>query len=448
MKTHFPVLLVLTALALTRPAPAAPTAVLYDGKDAATAGLSAASWGAGSGQESTEVFLFGGHSVKVTTLDGYQGARINFATPVPLSTGEAGRVFQITLRRGAATLHYDPRTVPGAMTATGQEQTAPGEGQPGGSPGGYPGGSPGGYPGGSPGGYPGGSPGGYPGGSPGGYPGGSSPGGYPGGNYPGSSSSDGMGSPGGNYPGGGGRRGGGRRRGGFGTRGGGPNGGGAAEAVPVIPLVNNLRLVFTLADGRQADVLRAIPATSDPALGEGWFSVNVPLSILKLPAGGDATLKALTIGGDHYGVFYVGRIQMATDTAPLTASIDGPATAAADVAVPLSAKVDGGFSNLRYTWDFGTGTGTTTGPAVSPRFPEGGQDYTVTLTVTDTDGIKQPVTATKKITTTEDAPQGQPGYPGGSPGGYPGGSPGGNYPGGGGMTQPGNGNDPRDQRSE
>ncbi len=84
----------------------------------------------GSGQDSTEVYLFGGHSLKVTTLDLYQGARIAFTAPVPLNAAEAGRVFQITIRRGAPTLHYDPRTLPGAAVAPTANPAAPGEGGP------------------------------------------------------------------------------------------------------------------------------------------------------------------------------------------------------------------------------------------------------------------------------------------------------------------------------
>ena len=65
----------------------------------------------GSVADSTELFLFGGHSLKVTTLDMYQGAKISFLTPLTLPTDN--RVFQVTLQRGGVILHYDPQTVPG-----------------------------------------------------------------------------------------------------------------------------------------------------------------------------------------------------------------------------------------------------------------------------------------------------------------------------------------------
>ncbi len=108
-------------LGLARPgaAAAAPDVLLYDGKTAAEDKISVGDWGGGTVQESTELFLFGGHSLKVTTLDPYQGAQISFATPVPLAAGQA---FQVTFQHGGATLHYDPRAIPGASAPDG---TAP-----------------------------------------------------------------------------------------------------------------------------------------------------------------------------------------------------------------------------------------------------------------------------------------------------------------------------------
>lgn len=351
-KTIFALLFLL----LTLPALAAPETLLFAGKTAAQSQLTVSSWGGGSGAESTEVFLFGGHSLKLTTLDLYQGARVAFTSPVALTPGDPGRVFQITLRRGAPTLHYDPRTLPGAATAP----PAP-------SGTGYPGG-------------------GYPGAMPGGFGmGGFGPGGYPGGNSSG-------------YPGGGRRRRGNRAIGGT----------GGVDAPVIIPQVENLRLLFTLADGRQADILRPIPTTPDDSVGGGWYSIGVPLSLLNFSGGtatasSTGTLQSITVGGDQFGVFFVGRLRLATDTAPLTVSIEGRETTAPDQPVTLRAKIDGGLSALKYEWSFDGGTADqATGTTVTPVFPTANHDYTVTLTVTDVDGLKKTAQATKKIHTSED----------------------------------------------
>ena len=235
---------------------AAPDVPLYDGKTLTQDNLSISNWGGGSIEDSTALFLFGGHSLKVTTQDLYQGAKISFLTPVAL-TGN-NRVFQITLQRGGVTLHYVPQDASGAA--------------PPGSPGGF-----------------------------------------------------------------GGGRGRGRRRGGsgggqFGSPGGGQFGnrprGGGRNTTPLIPLITKLRLEFTLADGRQTDILQTIPTTADPIAGDGWYSVNVPLSALKFGTGANAMLKSVTLGGDQYGVFFIGQMQIAADTAP-AGKILQPAPAAA-----------------------------------------------------------------------------------------------------------------------
>lgn len=358
-KTVFTLLLLTLpgCAALAAPdAPVAPAAAatsditLYDGKAAGPTTPSIANWGGGSGEESTETYIFGGHSLKVTTLDLYQGARITFPTPVSLAGNN--RVFQITVRRGGATLHYDPRTTSALP--------------PGDTPSGFPGQSPGGF----------------------------------------------------GFPGQGGATGGGR----FGRRGGRRNrpgqGGGQPEA-PLIPPVTNLRLHFTFADGRQRDLLRPVPDASDDLAGEGWNNVNVPVSALKL-GGTDALLKSVTIGGDHYGVFFVGRIRMGTDTPTRTITIDAPATVAPGQPVSLIAKGGSTFSALKYSWDLDGDPGTPdtpTGEAVSIRYFEPGQDHNITLTVTDLDGMEQPIKVTKVIHVSEQPGFGGPGGPGfGGPG--------------------------------
>ncbi len=334
---------------------------LYDGKAAGPTTPSVADWGGGSGKDSTETYLFGGHSLKVTMLDMFQGARITFPTPVSLAGDN--RVFQMTLRRGGATLHYDPQTTsplpPGETTAD-----APGQFQ---------------------------------------------------GGFQGDRNN--------------------RRRGRRGQ-----NQGGAT----VIPPITDLRLSFTFADGRQSDILRPVPAESDAVAGEGWYSVNVPVAALKLGAGADPLLKSVTVGGNQYGVFFVGRIKLGTDTPTLAVTIDGLDAVLPGQPVTLTAKGGSAFSALKYAWDLDEGNGVPdqpTGETATARYFEGGQDHTVTLTVTDLDGAKSPITVTKVIHVKGQGNGlgnqfGNP--PGGGPGRFPGGGPGptqGNGPGG----VPGNG---------
>ncbi len=398
--------LALATLPLTglRAAPT-PSVTLYDGKAAAQSNVSVAAWGGGSGQEATDVTLFGGHSLKVTTLDTHQGARLTFDKPVSLA-GDA-RVFQITLRRGGATLHYDPRTVPGYDPTTGE---APNLGDAAGA-GGYPGAG----------------------------------GGFDPAGRGGFGAGGGFGGP--DTGGGRGGRGGGRGgRGGFGTRntpgtnpGGNPGRGGSGRTeTPLIPQIDAVRLEFTLENGKKADVYRAIPASTDVSAGEGWYSVNVPVSALNL-GGIDSPLKSVTIGGNQFGIFYIGRMKIASKSAAPTLTIDGPDKATPGQPVTLRVKGDTDLDSLKYTWDFNSSDGQndqSTGNIATTRYFTPNQDVTITLTASDLDGVNPPVKVTKTIHIS--AGNGGPGagypgdaYPGGGRGGRGGGYPGDGYPGGG-----------------
>ncbi len=434
-KLLFTLALTTLPLAGLRAAPSPPE-TLYDGKAAAQSNVSVAAWGGGSGQEATDVTLFGGHSLKVTTLDTHQGARMTFEKPVSLA-GDA-RVFQVTLRRGGATLHYDPRTIPGYDPSTGE---APDLGDASDTSG-YPGAA--GYPG---------AGGGFDPTGRGGFGTGDTGGGRGGGRGGRGGRRGGLGtrSNGGNN--GGGNNGGGNNGGG--NNGGGNNGGGNGRnygrggrnqaEIPLIPQINAVRLEFTLANGKKADVYRAIPDSTDVSAGEGWYSVNVPVSALKL-GGTDSPLKSVTIGGDQFGIFYIGRMKLASKTAAPTLSIDGPDKIAPGQPVTLRVKGDSDLDSLKYTWDFNSNDGRNdqvTGNIATTRYFTPNQDVTITLTASDLDGVNPPVKVTKTIHITA----GNGGYPGaGYPGtggidpsgrgGYPGG-PGSDYPGGGQMPAPG-----------
>ncbi len=406
-----------------------PTETLYDGKAAGQSNVSVAAWGGGSGQEASDVTLFGGHSLKVTTLDTHQGARLTFDKPVSLA-GDA-RVFQVTLRRGGATLHYDPRTIPGYDPATGE---APDTGDAS-DTNGYPGAN--NYPG------------------AGGLNQGFDPSGRGGFGAGADTGGGGRGGRGGGRGGRGGRGGFGSRNngGGEGGNGGGGNGrGGRGRAeTPLIPEINAVRLEFTLENGKKADVYRAIPEATDASAGEGWYSVNVPVSALNL-GGTDSPLKSVTIGGNQFGIFYIGRIKLASKTAAPNLSIDGPDKVAPGQPVTLRVKGASDLDSLKYTWDFNANDGRNdqaTGNIATTRYYTPDQDMTITLTASDLDGVNPPVKVTKTIHISAGNggypgannypgagggydPSGRGGYPGGGPGGYPGGGPGSDYPGGGG----------------
>ena len=97
------------------PPSAADDVTLYNGQTAADAGLSLATWGAGSATESTTLSLAGGHSLLVTTLDPYQGGVVTFVKPADFNTPDPDktRTLLLVLRPAPVTrLYQTPAPAP------------------------------------------------------------------------------------------------------------------------------------------------------------------------------------------------------------------------------------------------------------------------------------------------------------------------------------------------
>ena len=189
------------------------------------------------------------------------------------------------------------------------------------------------------------------------------------------------------------------RRGRFGRGGpGGANGG--ADTPPEespTPLVTSLRWVLTLADGRQTEVMRPLPEGA--VNGLDWVSIAVPLSVLKFRAGAASPLQSVTVGADGYSQFSIGAIKVVTDDTPLSADAGRSQTVDHGSPVELHGEGTGGASIVRYSWNFGDAAGDAEqaeGRSVTTQYFTA-KDYTVTLTVSDVDGVKKPATSTVVI---------------------------------------------------
>lgn len=368
------------------PPPVLPTTTIYNGQDGAKSGITVVAWGGGSGGDSTDMsYTRGGHAIKVVTHGLYEGAKLNFNPAVKLS-GEnpaTNRIIQLVIRFGESsdededTSKVDPRSAPrtyAVSNATGNSIFPSNVYTADSAPRGwlrlaqsYPGYGGGGYPG---------NPmtrrrGVAPGYQGPGYPGPGYPGpGYPGAAYPGTK-------PGQTFN---------------------PLGG----DTPWNPPIHFFRLLFTLQNGAQAEILRPTPwpkAFEDP--DSAWLSVSVPLSLLKFGSGqGDSPLASLTVGGDGPSTFYIGQMNLVDDNAPITCSAGPAQDVAAGDDVTFTARAEGGASMLTYSWDFDSSDGIideADGAVVTHKYDKGSKDYTATLTVSDLDGIKKPCTSTVKI---------------------------------------------------
>lgn len=347
-----------SAVALSPTVPSASDdVVLYGGTALPDEGITLAAWGGGAAEDSTDVSLSKGHALKITTLDPYQGATLTFQKPVDFAALRADktRTLTLVLRPAAVNRHFNlPQNngpqLPDVAPPDGSAQGAAF----------WPGTSllhlaamQGPYP----------------------PPGGGFP--PPGGPFPG---------PGGQYPGG-------------------PYPPGMADpnAPPVSQAVSNLttprfvHLLLTFAGGQQTDVLRPYPTPPDNDPDQ-WLTLGVPLAALGEKATGP--LQSIALAGDDYAVFYVGQIKVVRDAVSITCFAGDEQTVSRGDAVTLSATAQGGASSLVYTWDFDASDGLTaqaTGQTVTTNAFLKRKKYTVTLTVSDADGLKTPAASTTTV---------------------------------------------------
>lgn len=312
------------------PAPLASDLLLYDGQAPDQSKLTLSSWGGGSVSDNAELSFSKGHSLKITTLDPYQGAMIALRTPVDLgSLADPERVMIFMLR-----LTSDTRNL-----RTGSDTFIPNRprlllAQ---------------------------------------FPQGTQPPNYP---------------PQGRPP--------------FDQNGPGFNSAPPSAALPPQTL-SSVHLIFTRADGSKADVLRPYPDLSQTDAGAGaeqWVPVSVPLAALHFASGAaNSPLQSIILAGNDYAVLYLGQIRVTRDTAPIRCFAGDSQTVPAGQPIVLRGTADGGASSLKYSWDFNSADGITeeaSGPSVTTSYTQP-KDYTVTLTVSDIDGLKKPATSTVVI---------------------------------------------------
>jgi hypothetical protein len=304
-------------------------------------GISLGGWGSGAAEPAREAAMSGTTGLKITTHGLYQGGRIDLREPIDLTN---------ILTNPYAYLRFQMKYMPGQNAGFGGGSGFPGEGGP---PGGFSGSS----------------------GPPGGFSGSSGPpGGFAGG--------EGFG-------------------GGF---------GGASAAAPT-PF-RNIRFVLVMADGSQHELYRPadLPPTDNPA---GFAPLAFPFAAVKkkmgdkMPTGDAAKLKSIAIFGDRYQQFYIGEINILADQTEITVQpLDEQIFFAGQTTV-FAGSAEGGATTLKYSWDFNAADGIqedAVGRVVTHVFPKSGntgsqqasKEYTITLTVTDVDGLKKPASTTLK----------------------------------------------------
>jgi PKD domain len=328
----------------------------------ATQDISLRSWGSGICSETEEDSFEGTTSIRVTTRNLYQGGIFTWLKPVDLAPefSDKTNLLRITFK-----------SLDGAVTS-------------GGTGGGVPGGRGGGVPGGGPAGG-------------GGVPGGGGKGG------------------GGAIGGGGAPQGGGGGGASVGGGEGGPPGGSIGGArggqTGVYTGLKTMRLIITTTDGKKSEAF--VPASTTVGVERGWKQAGIPLQAIK---GFDKTnkiVKEISFSGDVSTAFYVGDLRVISDRTPIRAEPSfRTALISVNQSLNFSASGYGGSSVLKYSWDFDDADGIQNdaeGANVKYRFRTASNDlrnsaqyrpngeFTITLTVSDAYGLKEPYKTTLKV---------------------------------------------------
>ncbi|MFW5696933.1 MAG: PKD domain-containing protein [Fimbriimonadaceae bacterium] len=180
-----------------------------------------------------------------------------------------------------------------------------------------------------------------------------------------------------------------------GPGGGRPGGGASSEQAPL----GELRIIVTTTDGLKSEAFMSIDDI--PQDNRGWKRVGVPLRGLR---GFDRTnkeIQSIWIAGGSTATMYIGQMQVNSDPTPIYGE---PNVRELNLAlgdeVILSMNAFAGSSALKYEWDFDAADGINvdaTGQVVRRKFRKPGE-YTITVTVKDAFGVKEPYSTTIDVT--------------------------------------------------
>ena len=166
--------------------------------------------------------------------------------------------------------------------------------------------------------------------------------------------------------------------------------------------LQNVRVVITTTDGKRSEAYAPIIRTAAASTSDrGWQAVGIPLKAI---AGFDRTnkvVKSIAVAGDAPTTLFVGDVRVLSDETPINGDTNvKELNLALGDEVVLYAYGYAGATPLEYSWDFDAKDGIqedARGRVVQVVYRRTGT-YTVTLTVRDPDGIKQPASTKAQIT--------------------------------------------------
>jgi len=128
----------------------------------------------------------------------------------------------------------------------------------------------------------------------------------------------------------------------------------------------------------------------------------------KPATGAAAELKSIGVFGDKFGQLYIGEINTLVDNTEISIGPLNDQILFAQQPATFVGSAEGGASTLKYSWDFNADDGIqedAVGRVVTHTFPRSGSNgekkYIITLTVSDVDGLKKPVSTTLETTVSD-----------------------------------------------
>lgn len=167
-----------------------------------------------------------------------------------------------------------------------------------------------------------------------------------------------------------------------------------------LPALRNLRITLYTESGVGVLSIPAADFFPQQEIAGGWVVLDLPLSRLSTKDALSGAMSRLVISSDDAATMLLGRLAFVRDVSPLQAAITTfPATLQTGQPVVFTAHADGAVTDCRVSWDFDTAAGPTvdaTGDRVSYVYANAGT-YTVTCTVRDVNGVKDPITLTREV---------------------------------------------------
>lgn len=197
---------------------------------------------------------------------------------------------------------------------------------------------------------------------------------------------------------GGGKGGAGGGKGSIGASGGGNTAGGGTTVSSTATL-EKVRLVVTTSDGMRSEAFMDVKGRVADA--KGWMKASIPLQAISGLEKTNKQVTSIALSGDAVSTFYIGEIDVMSDTTPIYGEINqGDLNLALGDIVTFVGNGYAGSTPVVYQWDFDSADGIQTdasGQVIKRKFRKPG-DFVVTLTITDAYGLKAPYKTSIKVT--------------------------------------------------